>query len=72
MTSLLSVAPFESGLTEIQLNPKMKRGVMIVSKILQSIANRPSYVKEQFLLPFKDFIAARIEPAKKYDFCSLI
>lgn len=62
---IVLVAPYEYGLTESLPNPHIKRGLMLVSKIMQHIANQSTFLKEQCLLPFNAFIQSRFEPARR-------
>ncbi|KFM78372.1 Neurofibromin, partial [Stegodyphus mimosarum] len=50
------VSPFEMGIVDKQPSGRTKRGLMLMSKILQNIANHVEFSKEQHMLPFNDFL----------------
>lgn len=56
------VAPYEAGIVDIQPPPKTLRGLKLVSKILQNIANNVEFSKEEHMLPFNDFVRAQFQP----------
>lgn len=60
------VSPFEAGIAEKQPPPKVKRGLTLVSKILQNIANHVEFGKEQHMLCFNDFLRANFDAGKKW------
>lgn len=60
------VSPFEAGIIEKQPQPKIKRGLMLVSKILQNIANHIEFSKEQHMLCFNDFLRSKFDPGKRW------
>uniref|UniRef100_A0A915KNP1 Neurofibromin n=1 Tax=Romanomermis culicivorax TaxID=13658 RepID=A0A915KNP1_ROMCU len=60
------VAPYEHFLMESVPSQRMKRGLMLVSKILQNIANQSTFIKEQCLLPFNLFIQSKFESARRF------
>ncbi|KPM02360.1 neurofibromin-like protein [Sarcoptes scabiei] len=60
------VSPFEMGIVEKQPAPKIKRGLMLVSKILQNIANHVEFSKEQHMLCFNDFLRANFDSGKRW------
>ncbi|KRX68358.1 Neurofibromin, partial [Trichinella sp. T9] len=60
------VSPFEYGLTENYPNANVKRGLMLVSKILQQIANQTISLKESCLQPFNAFIQSKFEPTRRF------
>uniref|UniRef100_A0A6G1SII6 Neurofibromin n=1 Tax=Aceria tosichella TaxID=561515 RepID=A0A6G1SII6_9ACAR len=60
------VAPYESGIVDKQPPPKITRGLMLVSKILQNIANNVEFSKEEHMLPFNDFVRTQFEPMRKW------
>lgn len=60
------VSPYEAGVTDKQLKPKTMRGLMLVSKILQNIANNVEFSKEEHMLPFNDFVRGQFEPIRKW------
>ena len=60
------VAPYESGIVDKPPPPKITRGLMLVSKILQNIANNVEFSKEEHMLPFNDFVRAQFVPMRKW------
>lgn len=60
------VSPFEAGIVDIQLPPSNLRGLKLVSKILQNIANNVEFSKEEHMLPFNDFVRAQFEPMSRW------
>uniref|UniRef100_A0A5S6QDW1 Ras-GAP domain-containing protein n=1 Tax=Trichuris muris TaxID=70415 RepID=A0A5S6QDW1_TRIMR len=60
------VSPVEYGLTDVYPSASTKRGLMLVSKILQQIANQAQNVKENCLHPFSVFIHDKYEIVKKF------
>nr|XP_046916512.1 neurofibromin-like isoform X2 [Dermatophagoides farinae] len=60
------VSPFELGIIEKQPAPKIKRGLMLVSKILQNIANHVEFSKEQHMLCFNDFLRTNFDAGKRW------
>lgn len=60
------VSPFEMGIVEKQPPQKIKRGLMLVSKILQNIANHVEFSKEQHMLCFNDFLRANFDAGKRW------
>jgi neurofibromin 1 len=60
------VSPCESGIVDRQPPQKIKRGLMLVSKILQNIANHVEFSKEQHMLPFNDFVRANFEGGRRF------
>ncbi|GBP88688.1 Neurofibromin [Eumeta japonica] len=50
------VSPQEMGIVNRPVPPRVKRGLMLMSKILQNIANHVEFSKEQHMLPFNDFL----------------
>jgi neurofibromin 1 len=60
------VSPCESGIVDRQPLPKIKRGLMLVSKILQNIANHVEFSKEQHMLPFNDFVRINFEAGRRF------
>lgn len=62
------VSPQEMGIVSKQVPPSVKRGLMLMSKILQNIANHVEFSKEQHMLPFNDFLRAHFEIGRRYVF----
>ncbi|XP_074600003.1 neurofibromin 1 isoform X2 [Brevipalpus obovatus] len=60
------VSPYEMGIVDIQPNQKVKRGLMLMSKILQNIANNVEFSKEQHMVPFNDFLRADFENGRRW------
>lgn len=60
------VSPCELGIVDRQPPPKIKRGLMLVSKILQNIANHVEFSKEQHMLPFNDFVRSNFEADRRF------
>lgn len=59
------VSPQEHGIVDRDVPAPMKRGLMLISKILQNIANHVEFSKEQHMLCFNDFLRARVEVGRK-------
>ncbi|XP_076037771.1 neurofibromin-like [Oratosquilla oratoria] len=60
------VSPCETaGILEKQPTQQIKRGLMLMSKILQNIANHVEFSKEQHMLPFNDFLRQHFEAARR-------
>ncbi|XP_049859509.1 neurofibromin isoform X2 [Schistocerca gregaria] len=60
------VSPQEMGIVNKQVPPSVKRGLMLMSKILQNIANHVEFSKEQHMLPFNDFLRAHFEIGRRF------
>ena len=60
------VSPFEAGIIDKQPNSKTRRGLMLMSKILQNIANNVEFSKEQHMLYFNDFLRQNFEIEKQW------
>ncbi|XP_066593274.1 neurofibromin isoform X2 [Prorops nasuta] len=60
------VSPQEMGLVSKPVPPQIKRGLMLMSKILQNIANHVEFSKEQHMLPFNDFLRAHFEIGRRF------
>lgn len=60
------VSPCESGIVDQQPPLKIKRGLMLVSKILQNIANHVEFSKEQHMLYFNDFLRGNFEHGRRF------
>ncbi|XP_064460461.1 neurofibromin-like isoform X2 [Ornithodoros turicata] len=59
------VSPYEMGIVDRQPSSRTKRGLMLMSKILQNIANHVEFSKEQHMLPFNDFLRANFEAGRR-------
>ncbi|XP_040072137.1 neurofibromin [Ixodes scapularis] len=60
------VSPYEMGIVDRQPSSRTKRGLMLMSKILQNIANHVEFSKEQHMLPFNDFLRANFESGRRF------
>ncbi|KAG8232721.1 hypothetical protein J437_LFUL013314, partial [Ladona fulva] len=60
------VSPLEMGIVNKQPPPQVKRGLMLMSKILQNIANHVEFSKEQHMLPFNDFLRSNFETGRRF------
>ncbi|XP_015174332.1 PREDICTED: neurofibromin isoform X7 [Polistes dominula] len=60
------VSPTEMGIVNEPVPPKIKRGLMLMSKILQNIANHVEFSKEQHMVPFNDFLRAHFEIGRRF------
>ncbi|XP_069989899.1 neurofibromin isoform X4 [Penaeus vannamei] len=60
------VSPCETGILDSQPCGQVKRGLMLMSKILQNIANHVEFSKEQHMLPFNDFLRQHFEGARRF------
>ena len=58
------VSPYELGVIEKQPSQKSRRGLMLMSKILQNIANHVEFSKEQHMLCFNDFLKSNFEKGR--------
>ena len=58
------VAPYEMGVVSHKIiSPRTRRGLMLMSKVLQNIANHVEFSKEQHMLFFNDFLRANFDQA---------
>jgi neurofibromin 1 len=53
------------GIVSRQPPTSVKRGLMLMSKILQNIANHVEFSKEQHMVPFNDFLRANFENGRR-------
>lgn len=60
------VSPQEMGIVNKPMPPQVKRGLMLMSKILQNIANHVEFSKEQHMLPFNDFLQVHFEIGRRF------
>lgn len=60
------VSPQELGIVSKQVPSSVKRGLMLMSKILQNIANHVEFSKEQHMLCFNDFLRTHFEAGRKF------
>ncbi|XP_063990874.1 neurofibromin isoform X3 [Diachasmimorpha longicaudata] len=60
------VSPQEMGIVNKPVPVQVKRGLMLMSKILQNIANHVEFSKEQHMLPFNDFLRLHFEIGRRF------
>ncbi|CAD5126032.1 DgyrCDS14209 [Dimorphilus gyrociliatus] len=60
------VSPCESGIIDQQPTPKIKRGLTLMCKIMQNLANHLPFTKEQHMRHFNDFLRQHFEEARKF------
>ncbi|XP_037955193.1 neurofibromin isoform X2 [Teleopsis dalmanni] len=60
------VSPQEQGIVNKQVPSSVKRGLMLMSKILQNIANHVVFSKEQHMLCFNDFVQLQFEAGRLF------
>ncbi|KAF6216642.1 hypothetical protein GE061_000988 [Apolygus lucorum] len=60
------VSPQEMGIVSKNVPQSVKRGLMLMSKILQNIANHVEFSKEQHMIPFNDFLRSHFEIARRF------
>ncbi|XP_077995279.1 neurofibromin-like isoform X2 [Glandiceps talaboti] len=60
------VSPVEYGILEQQPPPRVKRGLMLMSKVMQSIANHVPFTKQQHMRVFNDFLKTNFESGRKF------
>ncbi|KAJ0182942.1 hypothetical protein K1T71_000918 [Dendrolimus kikuchii] len=60
------VSPQEMGIVSRPVPVQVKRGLMLMSKILQNIANHVEFSKEHHMLPFNNFLKAHFEAGRKF------
>ena len=54
------------GIVEKQPPPNIKRGLMLMSKILQNIANHVEFSKEAHMQCFNDFVRSNFEQGRRF------
>ncbi len=59
-------APYEMGIVEKQPPSNVKRGLILMSKILQNIANHVEFSKEQHMTCFNDFVSRNFEDGRRF------
>jgi len=62
----LSVSPCESGIVDVQPSPRIKRGLTLMCKIMQNIANHVLFTKELHMRPFNDFLKTNFDAARRF------
>ncbi|KAL2095360.1 hypothetical protein ACEWY4_010079 [Coilia grayii] len=60
------VSPYEAGILDKKPQPRVERGLKLMSKILQSIANHVLFTKEEHMRPFNDFVKSNFDDARKF------
>nr|XP_049581580.1 neurofibromin isoform X8 [Syngnathus scovelli] len=60
------VSPYEAGILEKKPLPRIERGLKLMSKILQSIANHVLFTKEEHMRPFNDFVKNNFDSARSF------
>ncbi|KAG7321854.1 hypothetical protein KOW79_014712 [Hemibagrus wyckioides] len=60
------VSPYEAGILDKKPPPRIERGLKLMSKILQSIANHVLFTKEEHMRPFNDFVKNNFEAARRF------
>ncbi|XP_076453075.1 neurofibromin-like isoform X4 [Babylonia areolata] len=60
------VSPYESGIVEKEPTPRMKRGLTLMCKIMQNIANHLLFTKEMHMMAFNDFLKANFENGRRF------
>ena len=62
---LFAVSPCESGIIDQQPTIRMKRGLTLMCKIMQNIANHVLFTKEQHMRPFNDFLKSNFDGGRR-------
>uniref|UniRef100_A0A3P9ATN2 Neurofibromin 1 n=1 Tax=Maylandia zebra TaxID=106582 RepID=A0A3P9ATN2_9CICH len=60
------VSPYETGILDKKPLPRIERGLKLMSKILQSIANHVLFTKEEHMRPFNDFVKSNFDSARRF------
>ncbi|XP_070572256.1 neurofibromin-like [Ptychodera flava] len=60
------VSYLQYGILEQQPAQKVKKGMMLMSKIMQSIANHVPFTKQQHMRVFNDFLQTNFESGRKF------
>ncbi|XP_059931166.1 neurofibromin isoform X4 [Gadus macrocephalus] len=60
------VSPYEAGILDKKPLPRIERGLKLMSKILQSIANHVLFTKEEHMRPFNDFVKSNFDAARRF------
>uniref|UniRef100_A0A287DFV8 Neurofibromin n=1 Tax=Ictidomys tridecemlineatus TaxID=43179 RepID=A0A287DFV8_ICTTR len=60
------VSPYEAGILDKKPPPRIERGLKLMSKILQSIANHVLFTKEEHMRPFNDFVKSNFDAARRF------
>nr|DBA33335.1 TPA: hypothetical protein GDO54_001034 [Pyxicephalus adspersus] len=59
------VSPYEAGILDKKPPPRIERGLKLMSKILQSIANHVLFTKEEHMRPFNEFVKNNFDAARR-------
>ncbi|KAM4796529.1 neurofibromin isoform 2-T2 [Rhinophrynus dorsalis] len=62
------VSPYEAGILDKKPPPRIERGLKLMSKILQSIANHVLFTKEEHMRPFNEFVKTNFDAARRFFF----
>ncbi|CAG0893417.1 unnamed protein product, partial [Cyprideis torosa] len=60
------VSPYEQHILDQQPSTQVRRGLMLMSKILQNIANHVEFSKEQHMLHFNGFLNQNFDACRKF------
>ncbi|XP_052834126.1 neurofibromin isoform X3 [Octopus bimaculoides] len=60
------VSPYESGIIDQEPTHRVKRGLTLMCKIMQNIANHLLFTKEQHMRAFNDFLKTNFEAGRKF------
>ncbi|XP_040192599.1 neurofibromin isoform X1 [Rana temporaria] len=62
------VSPYEAGILDKKPPARIERGLKLMSKILQSIANHVLFTKEEHMRPFNEFVKNNFDAARRFFF----
>lgn len=65
---VLTVSPYESGIVEKEPTLRMKRGLTLMCKIMQNIANHLLFTKEVHMMAFNEFLKSNFENGRRWAF----
>ncbi|XP_050410069.1 neurofibromin isoform X2 [Patella vulgata] len=60
------VSPYESNIVEEEPTPRMKRGLTLMCKIMQNIANHLQFTKEQHMTAFNEFLKSNFDAGRRF------
>ncbi|XP_025089024.1 neurofibromin-like isoform X9 [Pomacea canaliculata] len=60
------VSPYESGIVEKEPTLRMKRGLTLMCKIMQNIANHLLFTKEVHMMAFNEFLKSNFENGRRF------
>ncbi|KAL3856417.1 hypothetical protein ACJMK2_011181 [Sinanodonta woodiana] len=60
------VSPYESGIIDLEPTTKIKRGLTLMCKIMQNIANHLLFTKENHMRTFNDFLKTNFEAGRRF------